>query len=445
MHILWHTAYVSSECWFRNPHGYIKECAEMLVPNIVWDRGSLFKYRIDPTRHIELYYPSELDYRILAIGAQGAAELRRGRPMTRPVAVYPVWCYGLDSLEVLEEMLAEPIGLSESACRDSKGTADERPVLGQEHRVVITGMPNARTGEGRKIITLLSDLQQEYPDAIMHYHGGTTFRVAFGLGFRAGDIDPRMTASKGSIMLANNKMIKFEEAHKWPQWIKLGGMKPSDLTVPRNRCMFNITSALWAAENWDKNLKFAVTRGHELEVKHAYSGVTPVNGDRFHCDTCSLQTTCKYYRHEGVCSVPDSEPATLVQFFKTRDSDKIIDGLGMLLAIQTRRLEDGLASESLMGLDPEVSKIINSLYDQGIKLAKLVNPALAAAGATRVAVQVNNNQTALPSGNVNALISGVVADFEANGIPRKNITVEMMTAALLGPQKAIDVGEADVA
>jgi hypothetical protein len=414
----------------------------MLVQNIAWSRGTLFKYRIDPNRFMDVYYPPEIQYRALAVGIQGAAELRPGRTLAKPVAVYPVWNYGQDTLEFLEEILANPIGLSESKCRDSRGSPDERPILGQEHRVVITGLPNPRHSHGIRIYSILKDMQEEYSDAIFHLHGPTSFGVAFGRGFRSADIDVRTVASHGNIMLANNKQIPFEEASNWAQWIKLANMKASDLSVARNRCMFNIASALWAAENWEKNLAFSVKPGHSLEVKHPYNHAKPMDGDKFLCDTCSLQTKCKFFRHQGVCSVPDAEPAQLARFFKTRNSDEIIEGLGILLAVQSRRLEDGLKEEAVDGLKPEVSRILNNLFDQGIKLAKLVDPRLAAASATRVAVQVNNNQPGLPSTNVNAFMAAVVAHYEEQGIARGSITPEMINAAMIGP-KAIDAGVTD--
>src|SRR3954447_18988250 len=137
----------------RNPHSYIRECAEELVPRIAWDRGTLHKYTIDANRHIELYYPTDFPYRLLAIGSQGAAELRPGHDLRRPAAAYPVWVGGVDSLAVLEDMLAHPVGLSEAACRDSSLPPDERPVLGQEHRVVLTMLPQGGTLHGKRLFT----------------------------------------------------------------------------------------------------------------------------------------------------------------------------------------------------------------------------------------------------------------------------------------------------
>ena len=87
-----------------------------------------------------------------------------------------------------------------------------------------------------------------------------------------------------------------------------------------------------------------------------------------------------------MCSVPGAEPTELAEFFKTRDSDLIIDGLGTLMAAQTRRLERGMADEEDFGLDPEVTKMMSQLFEQGVKLAKLLNPDLR--GGAKVSVNV---------------------------------------------------------
>lgn len=436
---------MGTEFWIRNPHACIKECAELMVPNIAWDRGTLHKRALDPNKFIELYYPKDVDYRVLTVGEQGAAELRRGFTMKKPYAVYPVWYYSLDSLVVLEEMLAEPVGLQEAVCRSSEGTPDERPILGQEHRVVVTGLPHLHTGPGRHILRRLLDLQEDYPDAIVHLHGLNTFRIAFGLGFRASDIDVRTPASKGSIMLSNGKIIPFEQADKYRQWITQAGMAVNDLDIPRNRCMFNIRSALWAADHWNEQFNFSVKpqfsgsiKTLPKPVKKWSYGPKPVEGDKFNCNTCSLQTKCKYYREGAVCSVPDSETSALAQFFHTRDSSLIIDGLGHLLAIQAKRVETGLNEENIDGLNPEVTKMVRGLFDDGIKLAKLVNPALAASGAARVNVTQIGSVTTDTGGSAGALMAGIVNKFEEQGIPRSQITPEMIKGLLEGP-KALDV------
>lgn len=443
---------MTTEVWFRNPANYIRECVEVNAHHLVWDRGVLRKKNIDPNRHADLYFAAGTPYRLLVAGDQGTAECRPGRTLENPVAVYPTWVYAQDPFEELELLLKHPVGEDEQSCDDRSLPPDERPVLGQEHRVVIIETPPASSGPGRKFFRELRSLQEDYPDAIVHVHGLYGFAVAFGYGFRAVDIDPRTTAQKGKVILPSGKEMLYEQAAKTPQWVTLVGYKPTDLAVPRNRCMFIMQSARWAGKHYNENIRFKSagtatpdTETPEGEARPVTTGAvksktTPATvGDKFLCDTCSLQVSCKYFRSGAVCSIPDSDPSVLARFFKTRDSDLIVEGLGTLLAAQTRRLERGMADEAEYGeLDPEVSKIFESLFKNGERLAKLVDPKLRAQPRLQVGVQVNGVSSSGPGLNIAQQgVASIVAELEARGIPRSDITPEMI-ASVLDPD-VIDV------
>jgi hypothetical protein len=148
---------------------------------------------------------------------------------------------------------------------------------------------------------------------------------------------------------------------------------------------------------------------------------------------CSLSLDCKYYREGAVCSVPGAEPAPLARFFHTRDSNSIIDGLQQIMAIQTRRLERGMGSEEEFDeLDPEVTKLLNGLFDQGIKLAKLIDPALR--GGTKVGVFVGQNgqtHVDVQQADPRQFVAKVVRSLEQQGIPRDKITTELVNSTIL--------------
>lgn len=436
-----------TEVWFRNPHSYIRELVETRTPNIIWDRGSLYLKKIDPIKHADAYYPTDIDWNILVTGdkEQGCVRVRRGGSLERPDAVYPVWDYG-DPFEVLEELCQRPPGEDREICEDTSTPLSARPVWGQESRVIIQRFPPLTGGVGRKFMSQLAELQKDYPDAIIHIHGAFSYRISFGLGFRSADIEPRTQASKGSITIPPGRDMVWEKAVAAQQWIHLLGFRLPDLAEPRNRCMYNIESAKWAAKNWNSQIKFS-TRFKTSGILNPGPGAPTVmgvpesalktysrsyavrEGDKFQCDVCSLQTTCKYFRSGAVCSLPDAEPVELATFFKTRDSDRIIDGLGTLIAINTRRLERGLNDEEMLGeLDPEVSKIIKQISDQGVKLAKLVNPAL---GTPRVGVYVGPGGTAsVAATNPKQLVAAIISELEARGIQRQDITPKMIEQLL---------------
>ena len=441
-----------TEVWFRNPDNYIRELVECGEYRIAWDRGYLVKKRIDPEKHASLYFGQTYPYRLLLVGEQGTAELDATHGITNPKAVYPTWAYGEDAA-LLEEIIARPVGLDHKICLDTSVPPDQRPVYNQEHRVVVIEPPVAGSGPGRKFLRYLKELQEDYPDCIIHVHGLYGWRPAFGLGFRAADVEPRTAAQKGRVHLPSGLEEKFENVVKHPQWVTALGFKPVDLSVPRVRCMYNIKSAVWAGANYEKLNRFPTrsssshdhspdtpTSEHQVpQTRSPFIGeVVKKDGDLFHCNTCSLQDKCRYFREGAVCSVPGADPTDLAKYFKTRDSDMIIDGLGTLMAAQTRRLQAGMAMEEDFGeLDPEVTKILNSLFDQGAKLAKLVNPAL-----NRPGVNINvgaGGVAGVGFSSPQQLIGAAVRELEARGIAREDITPQMIEGLLTQmaePQKA---------
>lgn len=444
---------MATEVWIRNPLTCIRECAELLFPRIAWDRGYVYKMNLDPVKHAEVHYPTAVQYRLLMIGDQGAAELRRGRGMSNPYAVYPVWECGTSSIVELEEMLAHP--------RLPDGSRpDERGVEGQDHRVVLTRTPSARTHQGQALIGTLRDLQYEYPNSIMHLHGSYSIRTAFGSGLGSADWEPTADSSKGRVVLGSGKIIPWEKGIEYPLWIANSGYRLSQLDVARNRTMFNIRSAIWAGKYHDENIAFRV-RPNKAEVVdyestdfvprtvnkvHGRGGssLEPQDGDRFLCNKCSLAKTCRYFREGGVCTIPDSETAGLARYFKTSDSDQIIQGLGRLMEKNIERVDRGIKAEIAEDeLDPEVTKIMKMLLDSGTRLAKLVNPALA--GGTKVGVFVGGATQVGAGGGAateKQIIANAMAELQEQGIAREDMDAEMVAQYITQKHapKAIEVG-----
>lgn len=436
---------MATEVWFRNPDNYIKELVEVGECHIAWDRGLLVKRGIDPVKHAELFFGTAFQWRVLTVGSQGTAEYRPGSKTDKPVAVYPTWVYGEDST-LLEEMLEYPIGEDIEACTDMTVRSDERPIPGQEHRVVITEIPSSKTGSGRSFLRYLKTLQEDYPEAIVHVHGLYTWRGAFGMGFRAADVEPRTAAQKGAVIMPSGSMEKFERLTQKPQWASMLGFKPSDLSIPRNRCIYNIKSALWASKNYLELYKFQTRGGGTVDYtssdkdhkppttkSHMSKLLKAKEGDKILCDTCSLQNACKYFRSGSVCTIPGAEPVRLAKMFNTRNADDIIDGLGTLLAANTHRLERGIEWEEIDGdLDPEVSKMMGQVFDQGVKLAKLLEPGRFSPG-TKVQVNVGAGGAAsVSTANPRQLVSATIQELVRQGVPRDKITTEMIQGALEG-------------
>lgn len=116
----------------------------------------------------------------------------------------------------------------------------------------------------------------------------------------------------------------------------------------------------------------------------------------------------------------------------------IIDGLGALMEVQTGRLQQGLHYEEIEGeLDPEVTKIIGQLFANGVKLAKLVDPSLAA--GPRVQVNVGpGGAAAVSAGTPQQLVAGIVRALEEKGVPRDKITPKMIEQVLNPDDRTVE-------
>lgn len=444
---------MDKEVYLRNPDNYIKEVLEVGHSDLIWDWGVLRKKRIDPFSFCNLYFGVR-PWRAMIARSHGTSLIDNDHDMDNPIAVWPTWEYG-EAFSRLEHLIENPWGESDK-CDDPNIPSEVRPVRGQEHRVIIGKIPPTNKGLGRKFMRTLSDMQEENSDVILHIHGCYSWRVMFGMDFVSVDVDGRTDAAKDRIFLPNGKIVKQSSATQQPHWVELLGMRPVDLKIPRNRCIFNIKSAIWASEYFQEAVRFKTKGFQHIDpddpsAKPAVNHVImvrrkkPSPGDKWLCNTCNLQLACKFYREGAVCIVPESEPVELAKFFKTRDSDTIIEGLGTLLATQSTRLNKALQSEEDQGeLHAETRKIINDLFDRGVKLAKLVDPALAAAGAPKNGI----NLTQINASSPQELMAAVMDEFVKKGIPRSQVTPEMVMSILEKPEeiraRAIDAASQEI-
>ncbi len=439
---------MASEVWFRSPQNYVREMLECNERNVIFDYGYVHKRKLDPVAWCRLHFGEAQDsYRLIVCGEQGSAEYIPG--ILFPVAVYPTWQYGEDE-GILEEYILNNVGLDENLTSmepDKNLLLEEIPVAHQEHRVIVMNFPDLSTGPGKMFIKFLAELQEENPEVIIHLHGATTFSLPTRLGLRAFDFEARIPAAGGAFYMPTGKQVrKTEHREPYKDWLRVLGFKPVEMDEPRNRCMCNIRAASWAAANFTKDIKLSTNPKLPVDsttpdvnydpktdpkTSHFFKRIKPEPGDKYVCNSCSLSMACKFYREGSVCTLPMTEPKALSSYFKTRDADSIIDGLGAVLGIQVDRLQEGREMEARMGLDPEVTKIANTILTQGSQLAKLVDPTLR---NPKVQVNIGNNggQTAIQMGDPRQIIAQAIRELEGQGIPRDKITSEMIQGVLTG-------------
>lgn len=388
----------------------------------------------DISRYMLTMMAPQADYRCLVVGDEDTVEFRRDYGHRNPWAVYPTWNYQTDKLAMLEELCTSSI---------------DAP----EHRISIVNLPLVTTGLGRAFYRTLGEIQRDYPEAILHLHGLDSYRLAFGFGFASVDIDP-MKRSVKSLVLPNGRVVGLMNLRAYLQWISVLGFSIPALTDDSGaRIAYNIRSAEWAAEHWTENFSFRVQgKGVDPDAidpepaqafdVHPRKSVATV-GDKVLCDQCSLSLTCKFYRTGEVCSLPGSEAAQLATTFKTRDPDTIMDGMSRLMAINARRLEDGLDREDAYGgsdvgaVDPTITNLISSLFDQAGKLAKMIDPKRFTM-SPKVVTNVNLPGTPGAGSPQQTLVANIVRELEAEGHARQDITQEMVESKI-ARMSAIDV------
>jgi hypothetical protein len=436
-----------AEVWWRNPTQYITELKTAMEFRVLFYRDVLVKRSIDPIKFMSLHFAGQ-PWGLMISETNVTIEYSSESP-EKPIGVYPTFRYG-DSMDDVEEAIAHPVGDNDELCSDKRVPIAQRYVKGQMHRVVITDLPDVRQGPGRHFLSILRELQIEYPACTIHISGTYAMQYMCRMGFKAWDFDPGQDARYGKIILPTGYQVNVNKqplnAHK--KWIDLFGFLPVDMNEPRKRCVFNIRSIRWAADNFAKDIKPVVRYkpGTEVDTMSPDSEFTPIQnnrtfwgnknpvprvGDKFSCNSCSLARECKYYREGSVCTLPDSEARSLASYFNTRDASTILDGLGLLTADTAQRYQQGRQMEiSTEMLDPEVTKLGGALERQATRLAQLIDPNLRSSK-----VQVNVGGTAgISVGEMSpqAWTAKAISVLEDMGFSRKEITKDMIKGVLEG-------------
>ncbi len=421
--------------WFRDPNRIAGEIGEVGHLCVTWDRAELNKSKTDPKAFGNLHWGQSSNWQGLVIGAGSAVHVDGEHGLDAPRAVYPVWEFG-DNWEVLEELASNPIGQDFEVCADQVIDQSFRPVFGQDHVIIISKLPSFATGVGKSIVRRLVEFQDDFPDCCVLMDGMHSFNVFFGMNFQAFNMDPLNMSRSGKLTLPSGRTVSVNSLAQHSQWVHLLGFSLGDMTDQGKRVRFNMKSALWAAENYKNEIVFK-TQQPRQPVDHTAlvhvpeqtrQSMSPAQeGDMINCDTCSLQMTCKVYRQGSVCTLPKSESKDLAKMFGTRDADTIVDALGILVGRQATRVERGLNQEEILGeIDPEVSKQLTATIDNGIKLAKLVDPSRA--GGAQVNVNVGSGAAAeVKMANPQVVVGQIIREIQQRtGLPASQITPDMI-------------------
>lgn len=444
-----------TDLWFRNTQSCLSVCAEEGVNRLTWTRQHLSRLHSDGILFVRQFYMSTpIRPKILIIGVQGSAEYSIFDRFDQPQAVYPSWSGKGDDLDDLYRMIENPVGENERMCTDPRVPTSLRPVLGQKHRIVLHNSPNNQSSSGKQFWLHMSQIQIDYPQVELFVNGSQSFSTLFGLRFKAGDLGLcDLGDTNKNFVLPNGMTVKLDkgEVHKllqWEDWIKVMGFTINQIvTNQMERYRFRIRAARWAATHWADNYRFHSTGKNAAPDYEASDSTykppqsraivmrrkfTTVDADKMLCNRCRIAPGCKLYRQDSICGLKDSRVGDLAKFFQSRNADLIVQGLANITQLQARRLENSIEAEASAGeVDPEVTKQMNSLFANGVKLAKLVDPDLNGGPKVQVNVGVNGgNAQVVTSVNPKELMADIVHSLEMQGIKRERITAEMLEGVL---------------
>lgn len=450
-----------SRYWLRNPSEYPRVLSGMPHCSVAWDEGWLKKKRIDIEQFHSFVFAGR-HFSSLVVNADKTAQ-EYTHENHGIAAVYPVWSYLDDSFAALQDMVN---GGPSQTTFDRKLHASKRSRPGQEHIIVLRDLPEARANMAKMFYLELKALQEENEEVKFILHGVSSFRVMFGQGFYGTTTDVVALAEKGSVAVPSGKQIPKGQFHKYERWIKRFGFNARQLTnSTEDRLKFSIQSLEFSKVHFNSLIALrdgvnitedlTVPTGEmtypQLRVARITSGRRgniPVDGDKIECDTCSLANTCGFAREGSVCTLPGTEGKSLSEMFQTRDSAQIMLGLSAVLGKNAQRLDRAMQDEDNYGeVDPEVTKLVNQVFSQGVTFAKLVDPSLR--GGPKVNVNVGSG-----AGNVSIeadpkqRAAQIIDELERQGFTRDQITPELIQRFLMGggtvPQQIAPVVDGEI-
>lgn len=450
------------DLWLMQSQRYIDEALDEGFRQFTWHVAALIVSRYELFSWVRAHSAAYGPIKVMLIDHSGAAEYSTFAGYEQPLAVYPTWApdEGMDNLELL---MKKNVAEDQALCTNSGISVQMRPVYGQKHRVVVHRLPSP--GHERQLFMLqMRQIQLRYPRAELFISGCTRFSDLFGLGFKAVDYIPAAITPAGlsneRVVLPTGKLLITHTIHdpRYNDWFDLIGMPQYDVLLHEDRIRFCLRAAKWASRNFDRVTPFVkrTTRGGgnntvfmNAELFEASDrnfvlpaarrkmmrnlGLKPEDYDKFTCNNCILHNACSLYREDSVCTVKGSDAVALADAFGSRNVEVLKYGLSELLKKNAERLEDAMAAEEDGKLDPDVTSLSKTVFDQGVKLVKLIDPSLAGGAKIQVNVgvgAVGSAQVGISDMNPSQMMSGIVAELEAAGIPREDIDSAMVKGVL---------------
>jgi len=438
------------EMWVFNPGPRLDICLEEGIYDFVFHQKTYqFKpnMAISPQKHLE-QLGRNFPWRVILIDYHEdiALMFTNEKGWSAPAGVFPMWS-AHNSTAKLNKIL-DRYPKPGTVVGQFTGTSEPfRVVEGQEQRVVICNFPGASI-QWENVFRDLVEAKREHPEIIFHSNGQKTLARTLGVGIDSFDhpVTIAWRDDQPDLLLANGKTLSYgayKTSRDHETWARLIGMRareifeqPDRTRKSRRMYTFNLRSMKWAFANYEQVWSMRIADESEVDVNDPDSSWIPLDlkyrprtnmmTDKWLCDLCSISHRCPYSKPGAICVVEDTEAATLAKNFKSRNAQSILDGLGILLGAQTERTHDALKAEKARNqnnpdeqrFSPEVTRMLAHTFDQGVTLARLVDPFLGVAagrGGNQRVRAVAAGSAELGNATPQELAAGMMKELERAG------------------------------
>ena len=459
------------DLWFKNPNRYYENLIALGESQVMFDYSTLLARCDGDARSWMRKHFHGLPWRAYIISKHNCNLIDYTCGDREHLGSWPVWDFDEFNLRRLEDLIKRPWSEREVS---PKARWWMVPIPGQPHRIFTRNLRNgAQDPVIRSRRLKLTKIQRAFPEVeiFANPYLDVSMPLQFGAGFTASCSDVAMfrMKTKGEVILPNGAKLHTKypyRAEKYKDLIEFLGydwklVEAGDWDTTNK---LQITSLRYAAHHWDDptgpfvNARKTVrnvadfTNPDMYAKSPTYSIINNFRKDKIKptdkilCDSCSLWRLCPAYRAEEVCGLPGTESKKLSEMAKSRNADEVVEMLATIVSKQAERVEKKMDDEQFApgGHDKDIDKQLNNLFKNGTQLAKLRNPNLG-----RPLVQINtgpqqqNNQI-VAAADPRALAASIIEQIEATGVRREDITDEMISEYMAGPQRELEAIEAEV-
>lgn len=244
--------------------------------------------------------------------------------------------------------------------------------------------------------------------------------------------DPVTMTSRDKLILPSGVVVSVRNREMYEPWLK---RFPITLSRDPSRfpIQFNAMSVMIASRFFDLDiidlLALDVTISSKGMKYLQASGATVF----MNCKTCIFRNKCsfaEFNKRDTDCRIPMAEIGEFAKLFGTNKSSDILAGLRMLVQRSAQRLDDAIQTEDIgaEGLNKAITGLSAQVFNQGLNLAKVLDPNLRA--SPKIQIAVNGAAATVTSGTSSAdprqFSARMVKELQSSGVPLDKIDSQVV-------------------